>query len=85
MARQQQVREVLWANPEGLTVKQIADMLGTDAVYIHAQVKKMVDTYILGWTDGGGRPRALWAVVVMPKNCPRPPKWERKKKGETTY
>lgn len=37
-----------------------------------ARLKSMVDTYIIGWTTG--RPRALWAVVVTPPNCPRPPK-----------
>jgi len=72
MAKQHQIRKLLWANPEGLTAKQIADMLDADVVSTHAQVKKMVDSYIIGWTEG--RPRALWAVVITPEDCPRPAK-----------
>jgi hypothetical protein len=82
MAKQQQIRELLWANPEGLTTRQIADMLNADVINTHAQVKKMVDAYITGWT--GGRPRAIWAVVVTPENCPRPVKQDRTLKGYTT-
>lgn len=75
MAKQQQIRELLWANPEGLTTRQIADMLNADVINTHAQVKKMVDAYIMGWTRG--RPRAIWAVAVTPENCPRPVKQDR--------
>lgn len=75
MAKQQQIRKLLWANPEGLTTRQIADMLNANVVNTHAQVKKMVDTYITSWT--GRRPRAIWAVVVTPEDCPRPAKTDR--------
>lgn len=81
MANQQQLRKLLWAHPKGLTAKQAADMLDDDVNNTQARLKKMVDTYILGWTNGGGRPCALWAVIVTPEDCPRPPKWERKLKG----
>jgi hypothetical protein len=76
MANQQQLRKLLWAHPEGLTAKQVADILHDDINNIHRRLKQMVDTYILGWTNGGSRPCALWAVVVTPKDCPRPPKKE---------
>lgn len=76
MAKQQQLRKLLWAHPEGLTAKQVSDMLDDDVNNTHTSLKKMVDTYILGWTNGGGRPRAIWAVAVTPEDCPRPPKKE---------
>ena len=72
MANQQQLRKLLWAHPKGLTAKQVADMLDDDLNNIHTRLKSMVDTYILGWTSEKGRPRALWAVVVTPEDCPRP-------------
>jgi predicted ArsR family transcriptional regulator len=74
MANQQQLRKLLWANPEGLTARQAAEALGVEVNNMHKRLKKMIDTYILGWTNEGGRPRALWAVVVTPEDCPRPPK-----------
>ena len=76
MAKQQQLRKLLWAHPEGLTAKQVADMLNNDVNNTHTSLKKMVDTYILGWTSGRGRPRAIWAVAVTPEDCPRPLKKE---------
>jgi len=73
--RQREVRALLHAYPEGLTAKQIADQLEADIVNIHAVLKLMVDTYIVGWTEG--RPRALWAAAVIPQDCPRPMKQDR--------
>jgi hypothetical protein len=77
MANQQQIRRLLWAHPEGLTAKQIATELNADVINTHAQVKKMVDTYILAWTIVLGRPRAIWAVAITPEDCPRPMKQDR--------
>ena len=70
MANQHQLRKLLWQYPNGLTVKEAADMLDDNISNTAARLKSMVDTYIIGWTTG--RPRALWAVVVTPPNCPRP-------------
>jgi len=74
MANQQQLRNLLRAHPEGLTARQIAETTNDDVNNTTARLKKMIDTYIMGWTKG--RPRALWAVVVTPEDCPRPPKQE---------
>jgi len=75
MANQQQIRHLLQTHPEGLTVKQIADLLGADLTNTHGQLKRMVDAYIFMWTPG--RPRALWAVAKIPADCPRPMKQDR--------
>lgn len=72
MANQQQLRKILRAHPEGLTTRQIADILNDDIDNVITRLKKMVDTYIIGWTSE--RVHAIWAVVVVPENCPRPPK-----------
>lgn len=61
-------------------------MLDDDINNTATRIKLMVDAYIIGWTSGAGRPRALWAVVVTPPNCPRPPKqksYPRKEKDVT--
>ena len=74
MASQHQLRRLLWQYPKGLTVKEAADMLDDNISNTATRIKAMVDTYIIGWTSEPGRPRALWAVVVTPPNCPRPQK-----------
>jgi hypothetical protein len=61
-------------------------MLDDDINNTATRIKLMVDAYIIGWTSGAGRPRALWAVVVTPPNCPRPLKqkiYPRKEKNAT--
>jgi len=75
MANQQQLRKLLRAHPKGLTAKQVAEATNDDINNTIARLKKMVDTYIIGWTSVG-KPCALWVVVVTPEDCPRPPKQE---------
>jgi hypothetical protein len=75
--RQREVRALLHAYPEGLTTRQIADMLDADLRTMHFCLKAMVDTYVIGWASGKGKPQALWAAVVVPEDYPRPPKTEK--------
>jgi hypothetical protein len=70
--KQGQFRKLLSECPKGLTARQIADLTHSELRATHNRLKAMVDTYIVGWTDG--RPRALWTVVIAPPDCPRPEK-----------
>ena len=79
--RQREVRALLRNYPGGLTTRQISDMLAIDFRVAHFCLKAMVDTYVIGWTSGKGRPCALWAAAVVPEDCPRPPKSEKVMKG----
>jgi hypothetical protein len=56
-------------------------MLGADFRVTHFCLKAMVDTYVMGWTSGKGRPCALWAAVVVPRDRPRPPKKDKTIEG----
>lgn len=65
------VREVLRVS-EGLTVAQIAELVGTDKSHVHRIVAKMPDAYIDRWIKRGNIIAAVWCVVIPPPNCPRP-------------
>lgn len=66
------VRELLRNNPEGFTVAQISELVGTDTTHVHKIVHKMPDAYIDRWIKNGQRASAVWCVVVPPPHCPRP-------------
>jgi hypothetical protein len=63
--RLNQVRVVLRAAPDGMTVAEIA--------HTGRILKAMPDSYIDRW-DGPSRGqwRAIWCVVVPPEDCPKP-------------
>jgi hypothetical protein len=73
--RQKQFRVLLRECPNGLTAQQISELTNCEIKATYRRLKDMADTYIIGWT--GGRPRALWAVVIPPEDCPRPEKQTR--------
>ena len=70
------IRELLREHPDGLTVRQITDILGArHHASIHASIATMPDAYIDRWTkmrDSRGRYSAIWCVVTPPENCPHP-------------
>ena len=70
------VRDILRATPDGMTVAQLSEASNTDTSHVHRIVHKMPDAYIDRWLKKGHRCTAIWCVVVPPENCPRP---ERKK------
>jgi hypothetical protein len=71
--RLNQVRVVLRAAPDGMTVAEIVAAVGTDAAHTGRILKAMPDSYIDRW-DGPSRGqwRAIWCVVVPPEDCPKP-------------
>ena len=68
------VREALLANPEGLTVFELASLLDYTGHHMHRILAKMPDTYIDRWVWQPHVYAAVWCAVAVPKNCPRPNK-----------
>ncbi len=53
---------------------QVANLTGLAASHVSTRLKKMPDAYIERWArnPNGGRPFAVWGVVVPPPNAPHP-------------
>lgn len=68
-----QVRTLLREHPDGLTIKQLNDVLHRTDYNLLRVLRGMPDTYIDRWelrartTDA-----AVWCVVVPPEDCPKP-------------
>ena len=75
-ARQTAIRELLKQH-DGLTVTSIRDRLSMRVkdgnAVVAAALKAMPDVYIDRWVRSeGGHWAAVWAVVEVPEDCPRP-------------
>jgi hypothetical protein len=70
------IRALLKAFPDGLSVNEICLKTGISSRCVYPTLKKMPDCYIDRWTAGKFRvpPAAIWCVVEVPENCPRPRK-----------
>lgn len=71
------IREVLRANPNGLTAKQILKLIPeiSKTGVIKGSIKKMPDAYIDRWMierGSRGQYQAVYMVVVPPQDCPHP-------------
>lgn len=70
-----QARELLRAYPDGLTLKQINDVLQRTETNVRRLLRGMPDTYIDRWELRERKAyAAVWCVVVPPEDCPRPQK-----------
>lgn len=68
-----QTRNLLRANPDGMTAKQIDEGINYDNLpHVYRILKAMPDAYIDRWQRTGKRLSAVWCVVVPPPNCPKP-------------
>lgn len=67
------VREVLLANPDGLTAKEIADLIGAKHLpAIYKRLRSMPDAYIDRWDAADAGWVSVWQVVKVPPNRERP-------------
>jgi hypothetical protein len=75
------IRALLRKTGDGLSVNEIQSKTGIEQGLIRKCLGKMPDAYIDRWTAGKFRapPTAIWCVVEVPENCPRP---RPSKKGE---
>ena len=69
----QEIRALLRANSDGMTLEQIVWAVKRDKANVKKNVRAMPDAYIDRWE---AVPRkqyaAVWCVVVPPEDCPRP-------------
>jgi hypothetical protein len=70
------IRALLKEFQDGLSTKDICQKTGIDQKSARANLKKMADCYIDRWTPGSLKepPTAIWCVVDVPENCPKPRK-----------
>jgi hypothetical protein len=70
------VRQLLRQFEDGLSAKEITEKTGIGQDPLYRVLKKMPDAYIDRWTfpHGCGHPTAIWCVVDVPENCPKPKK-----------
>ncbi len=69
----QEIRALLRANSDGLTLEQIVWAVKRDKANVKKNVRAMPDAYIDRWEAVPRRQyAAVWCVVVPPDDCPRP-------------
>ena len=74
-SRIRQVRTLLRAAPDGMTVHELLSLMPrVQESHMSRILRAMPDAYIDRWINvrGGRWHRAVWCVVVPPENCPRP-------------
>ena len=71
--REHELRALLRANPDGLSIAEIAELTGRDNDNVRKTLLSMPDVYRDRW-DGPNRGQytAVWCVVVPPPDCPKP-------------
>lgn len=71
---QKAVRELLRANPDGLTRREMNATLHRTGPNLARVLKVMPDAYIDRWIVRTQYSMdAVWCVVVPPEDCPKPP------------
>jgi hypothetical protein len=78
-ATAQRLRELLTANPDGMTVHDLQPHLGTTVQNIRQSLMTTWGCYIADYkTNKAGPPAAIWKCVAVPKNAEPPAnKWNR--------
>lgn len=67
------IRAALRGIPDGMTLGDLADLLDRPEGNVRKVLKAMPDTYIDRWEKAPrGQYKAVWCVVIPPKDCPRP-------------
>jgi hypothetical protein len=71
-----EVRAALRAHPDGLTTSQLHELIKAPDGRMRAVLRSMPDAYIDRWQTRGDKKylSAVWCVVEVPDNCPRPDK-----------
>lgn len=69
----QEIRALLRANSDGMTIEQIVWAVKRDKSNVKKDVRAMPDAYIDRWEAAPRRQfAAVWCVVVPPEDCPKP-------------
>lgn len=74
-SRHPEIRALLRANDDGMTVNQLSDALGLRPDVLRNSLLAMPDVYIDRYLEPvRGQYPAVWCAVVPPPNCPHPTK-----------
>lgn len=69
------IRAILREHTDGLTIKQLVELIPATQGPTRIALKNMPDAYIDRWVKADApksKYEAVWAVVVPPEDCPRP-------------
>jgi hypothetical protein len=69
------IRAILREHTDGLTIKQLVELIPATQGPTRTALKNMPDAYIDRWVKADApksKYEAVWAVVVPPEDCPRP-------------
>ena len=68
------IRELLKRHPDGLKSREIADITGIDKRVVNKALESVFGVYIDRWEKSVFRNTlsAVWVVVDVPENCPKP-------------
>lgn len=77
------IRSVMTQHPDGLSTSMLADLIPkANRDSLRQALQQMPDAYIDRWCKGGAREplHAVWVVVRVPDDCPKPDREKLKKK-----
>ena len=68
------IRALLKQHPDGLKSREIADITGIDKRVVNKALEGVFGVYIDRWERSAFRNTlsAVWVVVDVPENCPKP-------------
>ena len=68
------IRELLKRHPDGLKASDIAEITGIDVRSVNKSLESVFGVYIDRWEKSTFRNTlaAIWVVVDVPENCPKP-------------
>jgi hypothetical protein len=68
------IRELLKRHPDGLKSSEIATITGIDFRSVNKSLESVFGVYIDRWEKSAFRNTlaAIWVVVDVPENCPKP-------------
>lgn len=78
LSRHAKIRELLLEAEDGLTIKQLEQLLQTKDKSLHKTMPNVWGTYIDRWQPVGyGQFASVWMCVNVPDNIPNPKKAKR--------
>ena len=76
------IRELLKRHPDGLKSSDIAKFIGIDNRSVNKSLESVFGVYVDRWEKSTHRNTlaAIWVVVDVPENCPKPENTGRRTK-----
>ena len=70
---QRAIRKLLHEHPDGLTSRQLTDMVGAHRANVRRALRVMPDVYVDRWARGERNSfEKVWCAVYVPDDCPHP-------------